>query len=110
MKTIPKKSKTTEMPAFKNMSAEADWWASAAGRDHVRRKSAEGRADGRTMKGSSLASALNKSKGRSVQIALRLSATDLEQARRIADRKGIGYQTLVKILVHEGLAREARRS
>jgi predicted DNA binding CopG/RHH family protein len=40
-------------------------------------------------------------KAASVQIALRLPAPDLEQAREIAARKGIGYQTLLKMLVHE---------
>lgn len=45
----------------------------------------------------------------SVQIALRLPDTDLAQARKIAERKGIGYQTLLKMLVREGLLREARR-
>jgi len=29
-------------------------------------------------------------------------------AREIAARKGVGYQTLLKMLVHEGLRREAR--
>jgi hypothetical protein len=40
-----------------------------------------------------------------VQITIRLP-----QARKLAERKGLGYQTLLKMLVHEGLAREARRS
>jgi predicted DNA binding CopG/RHH family protein len=31
------------------------------------------------------------------------------EARKIAERKGIGYQTLLKTLVHEGLRREALR-
>jgi predicted DNA binding CopG/RHH family protein len=44
---------------------------------------------------------------RSVQIAIRIPEADLKQARTIADRKGIGYQTLLKMLVHEGLKREA---
>ena len=44
----------------------------------------------------------------SVQIALRLPAPDLARAREIAERKGIGYQTLLKMLVHEGLRRESR--
>ncbi len=43
-----------------------------------------------------------------MQIALRLPVSDIELARKIADRKGIGYQTLLKMFVHEGLAREAR--
>jgi len=30
--------------------------------------------------------------------------------RGLAERKGIGYQTLLRRLFHEGLSREARRS
>jgi predicted DNA binding CopG/RHH family protein len=44
-----------------------------------------------------------------MQIAIRLPETDIAQARKIAERKGIGYQTLLKMLVHEGLQREGRR-
>jgi predicted DNA binding CopG/RHH family protein len=98
--------KTLKMPRFRSESQEADWWASRAGRDYVERKSAEAQAAGVRAKGSSLVARLNK---KSVQIAIRLPEADLAQARKIADRKGIGYQTLLKMLVHEGLAREARR-
>ena len=45
----------------------------------------------------------------SVQIAIRLPEADLAQARKIAGRKDIGYQTLLKMFVHEGLARESAR-
>ena len=47
---------------------------------------------------------------RSVRIAIRLPAADLAQARRIAERRGIGCQTLMKTLVHEGLSCESRRA
>lgn len=96
--------RTDEMPKFKSESEEADWWASRAGREYVKQKSA----GAKSTRGSSLVEKLNKK--RSVQIAIRLAATDIAQARKIAERKGIGYQTLVKMLVHEGLAREARRA
>ena len=99
--------KMVQMPKFKSESVEADWWASPAGRAYVKQKSADARAKGTKAVGSRLVTALNKN--RSVQIAIRLQAADLAQARKIADRKGIGYQTLLKMLVHEGLAREARR-
>jgi predicted DNA binding CopG/RHH family protein len=46
----------------------------------------------------------------SVQIALRLPSPDIEKARELATRMGIGYQTLLKMLVHEGLRREAKRA
>lgn len=45
----------------------------------------------------------------SVKIAIRLPQADLAQARKLAERKGLGYQTLLKMILHEGLAREARR-
>jgi hypothetical protein len=94
-------------PNLRNGSQEADWWASRAGREYVKQKSADARAKGIRIRGSALVARLNKTK--SVQIAIRLPEDDLAQAREIAGRKGIGYQTLLKMLVHEGLAREARR-
>ena len=97
----------TDIPVFKNESDEADWWASPAGRKFIKQKSAEARSKGSALKGSPLVARLNKTG--SVQIALRLPEMDLAEARRIATRKGIGYQTLLKMLVHEGLQREGRR-
>lgn len=101
--------KSLQMPKFRSESQEADWWASPAGRAYVKQKSAQSkRASKRTgAGGSSLVAMLNKK--RSVQIAIRLPEADLQQARKIAERKGIGYQTLLKMLVREGLVREARR-
>ena len=46
----------------------------------------------------------------SVQITLRLLSLDIAKAREVAERKGIGYQTLLKMIVHEGLLREDRQS
>lgn len=101
------KTKPTSMPVFKSESAEADWWASGEGRRFVKQKSAELASKKKTSEGSPLVARLNKAG--SVQIVLRLPETDLAGARKIAKRKGIGYQALLKMLVHEGLQREARR-
>ena len=94
-----------QVPKFKNEDQEAKWWASPDGREFLKRQPL----DNATwkQKGSPLVGKL--SKANSVQIALRLPEPDLAKAREIADRKGIGYQTLLKMLVHEGLQREARR-
>ena len=99
------KERVRKMPRFMNEDAEAKWWSSADGREFLKQQSAAGTS--RKREGSRLVAKL--SRPASVQIALRLPAPDLAQARRIAGRKGIGYQTLLKILVHEGLQREARR-
>lgn len=99
--------KRLQMPEFKSESEEADWWASPAGRAYVKQRSAEARSKGIEARGSSLVEKLGNKRTR--QIAIRLPGTDLAESRKIAHRKGIGYQTLLKMLVHEGLAREARR-
>lgn len=104
---MKKKVDKSEIPQFRNESQEADWWASRSGRDFVKRKSAAARAKGLKALGSPVVDKLNKK--RSIQIAIRLPQSDIEQAREIAGRKGIGYQTLLKMLVHEGLEREANR-
>ncbi len=100
--------KLAAIPKFRSESTEADWWASPAGRAFVKQKSADARSQGSKIGGSRLVARLNKKS--SVQIAIRLPETDLAQARKIAERKGIGYQTLLKMLVREGLVRESRRA
>lgn len=102
------KKKPIDMPKFANEGEEADWWASAEGREFVKQKSAGSVGKGSEQRGSRLVAQLRRTT--TVQIALRLPEPDVTKAREIATRKGIGYQTLLKMLVHEGLRREARRS
>ncbi|HTX39138.1 MAG TPA: hypothetical protein VME43_29140 [Bryobacteraceae bacterium] len=98
--------KTVKPPAFANEDEEATWWAGREGREFLKQKLAEPKK--KVAKGSRLVGQLNRNA--SVQIALRLPGPDVEKARELATRKGIGYQTLLKMLVHEGLRREARRA
>jgi hypothetical protein len=101
------KKKPIDMPKFANEAEEADWWTSREGREFVKQKSAELLKKGSAPRGSRLVGQLNRTP--TVQIALRLPEPDITKAREIASRKGVGYQTLLKMLVHEGLGREARR-
>jgi len=102
------KTKPITIPKFANEAEEADWWASRQGREFVK-QNATGPVKKRVApKGSRLVGRLKRSA--SVQIALRLPEPDVTKARELATRKGIGYQTLLKMLVHEGLRREARRA
>jgi predicted DNA binding CopG/RHH family protein len=100
--------KPITMPEFANEAEESDWWASRQGRDFVKQNADAPARDAAAPKGSRLVRKLNRIA--SVQIALRLPETDLTKARELATRKGVGYQTLLKMLVHEGLRREARRA
>lgn len=102
------KRKPIVMPKFVNEAQEADWWASREGREFIKQKAAGSGTKGGAPRGSGLVRELNKAA--SVQIALRLPEPDVAKARELATRKGIGYQTLLKMLVHEGLRREARRA
>ena len=96
-----RKDKQSAAPKFTNEQDESKWWASAAGRAFLKKQSLARTADRGV--GSKLVAKLTRAT--SVQIALRLPAPDLAKAREIAGRKGIGYQTLLKMLVHEGLER-----
>src|SRR5271169_5355893 len=102
---VKKEKPVTKVPKFKSEDEEATWWASAGGRQFLKQQSSRGTLQKRN--GSTLVAGLSRMS--SVQIALRLPAPDVAKAREIAGRKGIGYQTLLKMLVHEGLRREARR-
>ena len=41
-------------------------------------------------------------------VSVRLPVTDLERARKLAEKRGIGYQTIIKTLLHEALKKESR--
>ena len=99
-------SKSDEFPKFKNEGEEADWWASPAGRTYLKKRSAEAMARGEKLQPSPLVTQMRNAK--TTQIAIRLPEADIAAARKIAERKGVGYQTLIKMILHEGLAREGR--
>ncbi len=101
MEMEKRKLKKLAAPKFASEQEEAKWWSGAEGRAFLKQQSKGGTAAGHG--GSGLVAKLEEA--RSVQIALRLPSPDLARARTIAERKGIGYQTLLKMLVHEGLQR-----
>ena len=41
---------------------------------------------------------------------IRLDPTDIEMARTLAEKKGLKYQTYLKMILHEALLREAKAS
>jgi predicted DNA binding CopG/RHH family protein len=43
-------------------------------------------------------------------ITIRIANSDIERARKLAEKKGIGYQTYIKMLLREGLDREEKRA
>jgi hypothetical protein len=45
---------------------------------------------------------------KSVSITIRVPETGLERARAIAEKKGLPYQSYLKMLIHEGLERDKK--
>jgi predicted DNA binding CopG/RHH family protein len=45
-------------------------------------------------------------RAKSVSITIRLPERGLDRAKAIAEKKGLAYQTYIKMLIHEGLERD----
>jgi predicted DNA binding CopG/RHH family protein len=94
------------IPSVKGEREEAAWWE---------KHRAEVEADLRlAMRGGatvSLSDVLSQAKRkRDLQpVTIRLASEDIVTARRLADDKGIGYQTYIKLLLHQALQKEADR-
>ena len=41
-------------------------------------------------------------------ISVRLPVTDIERAQKLGAKRGVGYQTVIKTLLHEALKRESK--
>jgi predicted DNA binding CopG/RHH family protein len=46
----------------------------------------------------------------SKNITIRMPVAEIERVRALADKRGIGYQTYMKMLLREALDREARKA
>jgi predicted DNA binding CopG/RHH family protein len=95
------KTKRT-VPKFKSEEQEAKWWD--ANRKKVEQNFLRAMANGTARHG--MAAELTQLARASKNITIRLPIDDINRARRLSEKKGIGYQTLIKMYVHEALARE----
>ncbi|MGA3197229.1 MAG: CopG family antitoxin [Terriglobales bacterium] len=96
---MPKtKMKPAVIPKFSRESEEAAWWDA-----HRSEIEAEIRQRIKQKRPATLGSLLQGAKP-SQPVTLRIATKDLETARRLAARKGVGYQTYIKMLLREALA------
>jgi len=91
------------VPKFDTEAEEAKWWY-----DNREQHAEDLSREGKRMTREVLMKRIEVSK--SVPIHVRLDACDLQLARELAERKGLPYQTYIKSLLHEALAREAGRA
>jgi predicted DNA binding CopG/RHH family protein len=96
------RNEITRPPHFGSEAEEADWWA--ANPEFVLQELERAKAEGRLGHGTvmRLAAERRAARARSVE----LDPTDVALANKLAEQKGIEYQTYVKTLLHEALERE----
>ena len=111
---MPRKSTNVPRPKFD--AEEADWYATAEGRRQTQREFARALRVGTLSRSSGLKVA--KTSPKALQqlmeqakesatraISIRIPIADLERASRIAGQTGVGYQTVLKRAIREGLKR-----
>jgi predicted DNA binding CopG/RHH family protein len=95
------KMKQAAIPKFSSEAEEAAWWD--AHRSEIELEIRQRMKQKRPL---TLGSLLRRERP-SQPITLRIATKDLETARRLAARKGVGYQTYIKMLLREALAEDA---
>jgi predicted DNA binding CopG/RHH family protein len=88
-----------KIPVFKNEDEEADWLYA-----HRKQIERELRTLEKSGKGLTVQEILAE-QSKTQAISLRLPVADIERAKQRATAKGIGYQTLIRMLLHEALHR-----
>ncbi len=108
---MPRKSK--RIPKRKSKTEETDWYASAEGRRQTQREFERALRKGTVIRSggsrisrtsrSVLEKLLEQAKSNATRpVSIRLSIADIELAKNIAAKKGIGYQTVLKQAMHKG--------
>ena len=110
---MPRKS----MPDLKSEAEEAAWYATPEGRRRTRREFERAIKSGTLLSSDGakiphtdakvLTELMEQAKAKATRpISLRLPFADIERARKIAAKQGIGYQTVLKQAIRAGLNNE----
>lgn len=99
---------------LESTKTEAAWYTTPEGRRHTQRELERALKQGALLRSPGapiqqtdaevLAELVEKAKAKATKaISIRLPVADLERAQEIAAREGIGYQTVLKRALHDGL-------
>jgi predicted DNA binding CopG/RHH family protein len=92
---------------LKSEAKEAEWWAK--NQSLIADRFEEAKATSTLGKGT-VARVARERAGASPTITIRLAEEDLTRARTLAAEKGLRYQTYLKMLLHQALNSEEKRS
>ncbi len=95
------------IPEFSTEAEEAAWWDGH--QDLIAERFAQAAAAGTLGHGRAAKRAPGQPAGSSPTLTIRVPDADIRRAREIAARKGLRYQTYLRMLIHEGLEREEQR-
>jgi len=90
------------IPKFESEAEEAKWWFD--NREELDQDFVQAFAEGR------LRRRTEPRTGSLPTTTIRLDPVDIELARQQAEKRGLKYQTYLKMLIHEALAQEAKAS
>ena len=93
------------VPKFANQKEEAQWWYD--NRKTVQEQLLAAMEGGTPHRGGPRQVLAERAASKT--IAIRMPVADIERARMLSARKGLGYQTYMKMLLHEALEREGKR-
>lgn len=99
-------SKKLFIPSFKSEGEETAWWEKH--RAAVEADLRTAMREGKTMSLQDVMAQARRKK-ELLPVTIRLASEDIATARQLADDKGIGYQTYIKLLLHDALQKEAGR-
>jgi predicted DNA binding CopG/RHH family protein len=91
-----------KIPKFENEADEASW--AFQHREDLAAAFLQAAQEGRVRQGTL------KQRGITPPTTIRLAPEDISRARALAERRGLRYQTYLKMLIHEALEREERAS
>ena len=97
----------TKPPTFHSEAEEAEWWA--RNQDFILKKMKEAAKAGKLGQGN-VARLARARGGSSPTITIRLPESDLSRARLLAAKRGLRYQTYLKMLLHRALDQEEQRT
>jgi len=108
--------KPTDVVKLRKNAVEGDWYATPQGRLQTKRESARALKEGTLIRSAGtkiarsdprvLGQLMEEAKRKATRsISIRVPIADLEQARQIAEKTGVGYQTVLKQAIRDGLKR-----
>ena len=89
-----------KLPSFANETEEAQWWFD--NREALGDEFVQDIDEGRVTRGAMVRRGLVRTP------SIELDPEDFSQAQALAEKKGIRYQTYLRMLIHEGLERDAK--